>query len=416
MTATTVITNARVLTMGPGPGARRGAAMAELGVIDRGEVRVGGGAVVEVGGAGTVERGDGRVIDAGGRVVMPGFVDAHTHLCWAGERLDEWEMKRAGALYLDILKAGGGIMSTVRSVRSASEDELVAGLLDRLEAVLSWGTTAIEIKSGYGLDTGAELKMLRAITRAGEAWPGRVVPTALVGHAIDAEGAGGREAFVDRTVGETLDAVHAEFPGVAIDAYIEDGAWALEEGVCLFERAEELGHPLRVHSDQFNELGMTLWAHQHGALSVDHLEATSGDELGALARSGSFGVMLPCSGFHVDGRYAYGRAFVDAGGALVLATNWNPGSAPCGSVPQAIALAVRGNGVTAAEAICATTRNAAALLGFEDGGRIESGARADLVMLRHRDERALGHDFGGDPALMVWCGGELVKDGRRGSG
>ena len=307
-------------------------------------------------------------------------------------------------------------MSTVRSVRAAGEEELVGGLLERLEAVLSWGTTAIEVKSGYGLDTETELKMLRAIARAGEIWPGSVVPTALIGHAIDAGGAGGREAFVDRTVGETLDAVHAEFPGVAIDAYIEDGSWTRGEGVRLFERAMELGHPVRVHSDQFNELGMTRWAHEHGALSVDHLEATSEDELGALASSGCFGVMLPCSGFHVDGRYADGRGFVDSGGALVLATNWNPGSAPCGSVPEAIALAVRGNGMTAAEGLCAATRNAAALLGLDGCGRIEAGARADIVMLRHRDERALGHDFGGDPALVVWCGGELVKDGRRRSG
>lgn len=413
MSSGTVIVNARVVTMGAGAGARRGVAMGDVGAIDGGGVVVRDGRVGFVGTSEEAEReGAGcERVDADGRVVLPGFVDAHTHLCWAGERLDEWEMKRRGATYLEILKSGGGIMSTVRSVRAASEDELFDGLMERLGAVLSWGTTAIEIKSGYGLDTENELKMLRAIARAREAWAGRVVATATIGHAIDAEGAGGRDAFIDRTVGETLDAVHAAFPGVAIDAYVEDGAWSLGEGVRLLERAMELGHPVRVHSDQFNDLGMTRWALEHGALSVDHLEATPPPLLEELAGSGTFGVMLPCSGFHVDGRYGDGRRFVDAGGALVLGTNWNPGSAPCGSVAEAIALGVRGCGVTAHEALCAVTRNGAALLGLDDGGRIEVGARGDLVMLRQRDERALGFEFGGSPVVGVWCGGERVFDG-----
>ncbi len=406
MSDATLITNARVLAI-DGNGARRGAEMSQLGAIDPGEVLIENGTIAGVGPAGSIDSGSSTVIDARGRVVMPAFVDAHTHLCWAGDRLDEWEQKRAGATYLDILKAGGGIMSTVRSVRAASEDDLAERLFERLRAVLSWGTCAIEVKSGYGLDTESELKMLRAIRRAAASWPGRVVPTALLGHAIDPDV--DREGFIDRTVSETLPAVSEEFPGIAIDAYVEDGAWTVEEGTRLFETAMELGHPIRVHTDQFNELGMTRWAHEHGALTADHLEATSADELRALASSETFGVMLPCSGFHVDGRYADGRRFIEAGGKLVVATNWNPGSAPCGSVPMAIALAVRHNGVTAAEAITATTINAATLLGLGDAGRIAPGVRADVVMLRHRDERALGFEFGGNPVDAVWCGGDRVR-------
>ena len=410
-----LIRNARVLTL-QGEGVRRGSAMGELGVVPCADVLVRDGAVAEVWPrAGEEARSDGRdarptrdgeteEIDAAGRVLMPAFVDAHTHACWAGERLDEWEMKQQGATYLELLKAGGGIMASVRSVRAASEDELFEGLMQRLGWMLREGTTSVEVKSGYGLSTADELKMLRAIRRAGEAWEGFVSPTACIGHAIDRD----VDGFVEQTISETLPAVHEEFPGVTIDAYCEDGAWSLDETVRLFEAAKELGHPLRIHADQFNSLGMLREAVRLGAVSVDHLEATCAEDLELLARSESFGVMLPCSGFHTDGRYGDGRGFIDAGGKLVIATNVNPGSAPCSSVPMAIALGVRHLGISAAEAICACTANAAALLGLDDRGRIEPGMRADLVLLRVRDERELGHTFGGNPADLVLCGGRVV--------
>lgn len=415
-----LIRDARVLTLTQSA-PRRGSEMADLGVLERADVFVRDGVVSSIRSTVGDEAGErteprtpalspvtgereAEVIDAEGRVLMPAFVDAHTHACWAGVRLDEWDLKQRGATYLDILKAGGGIMSTVRSVRAASEDELVESLLQRLGWMLREGTTAVEIKSGYGLTTGDELKMLRAIRRAGQRWPGRVIPTACIGHTIDKE----QDGFVERTIEETLPAVHAEFPDIPVDAYVEDGAWALEESVRLFEATRELGHPIRVHADQFNSLGMIPEAIRLGALSVDHLEATTPADLKMLAASDTFGVMLPCSGFHTDGRYADGRRFIDAGGKLVIATNVNPGSAPCSSMPMAIALSVRFLGITAAEAICACTTNAAALLGMKDAGRIEPGARADLVLLRVRDERELGHTFGGNPVDAVVCGGRVL--------
>ena len=400
-----LIRDARVLTLGEGPRPRRGKELGELSPIERGSVLIEDGRVSAVG-VGIEAPTDVEVIDARGRVLMPAFVDCHTHACSAGDRLDEWELKQRGATYLEILESGGGIMSTVRAVRAATRDELAESLLGRLNAMLREGTTACEVKSGYGLSTADELKMLGAITDAAGRWPGRVRMTACIGHAKDPD----TPDFVERTIRETLPAVHDAYPGCTIDAYCEKGAWSLDETVRLFEAASDLGHPLRIHADQFHELGMLDAAIGLGAVSVDHLEATSPDALVRLAESETMGVMLPCSGFHVDGRYADGRRFVDAGGAFAVATNCNPGSAPCHSMPMAIALAVRHLGLTAAEAIAASTVNGAALLGFDDIGTIEVGKRADLVLLRHTDERQLGYEFGGGHADLVLCAGRVVLD------
>lgn len=399
--------NARVVTP-PGPGPHRGAAANRLRVFDRADLLVRHGRIEAIEPAGSLgAKGIDRVTDARGRVLMPSFVDAHTHACWAGDRLDEWTKKLAGATYLELLAAGGGIMSTVRSVRGATELDLARALRDRLTRMLLAGTTTVEVKSGYGLSTRDELKMLRAIRAASADFPGSVVATALIAHAIDADHPS-RDAFVEATIAETLDAVHAEFPGVALDAYCEKGAWSLDECARLFERGAALGHPFRVHADQFNALGMTRWAVERGARSVDHLEASTPDELSLLARSETFGVVLPCAGFHTDGRYANGRAFLDAGGALVIATNCNPGSAPTHSMPMAIALAARFNGITPAEAVTACTANGAALLGFDDRGHLTPGARADLVLLCHTDERALAFEFGDNPVDVVCVGGAII--------
>lgn len=350
-------------------------------------------------------RGTQQIIDAGGRVLMPAFVDAHTHALWAGDRLDEWDMKRRGATYLQILESGGGILSTVRAVRAASEEQLAANLRARLAVMLREGTTTVEVKSGYGLTTRDELKMLRAIRSAAGGFPGTVIPTALLGHAIDPD----QPRFVDGAIEETLPAVSAEFPGIAIDAFCEQGAWSVQDCRRLFERAVELGHSIRLHADQFNSLGGLDLAIELGAQSVDHLEATSAEDLKRLARSQTFGVMLPASGFHVDGRYADGRAFLDAGGTLVLATNCNPGSAPTSSMPFVIGLAARKLGITAVEAIEATTTTAADLLGLADRGRIAPGMRADLILLRHHDERQLAYELGGNPVDLLICAGQVLE-------
>lgn len=368
-----------------------------------GSLRVEGEHIAEVG-AVLVPRVGEELIEADGRVLLPGFVDAHTHALFAGHRLDEFELKQSGKSYLEILEAGGGILSTVRAVRAASEQELATGLERRLARMLTEGTTSVEVKSGYGLHTLDEIKMLRAIQRAGRRFPGAIVPTALLGHALDPD----EPHFVDRVITETLPAVHAEFPGITVDAYCERGAWSVADCRRLFERAAELGHPLRLHADQFTALGGVELAIELGARSVDHLEASSAETLHALARSETFGVVLPVSGFHTDERYADARALLDAGGKLVLASNLNPGSAPCSSLPFVVALALRKLKLSAIEAIGACTGRAAALLGLTDRGTLAAGKRADLLLLQHTDERQLGYQLGGNPVDLVFVAGARV--------
>ena len=344
------------------------------------------------------------VIDARGRVVCPAFVDAHTHACWAGDRLDEWTLKMGGVAYLELLRRGGGIMSTVRSVRAASREQLAADLETRLHAMARHGTGTAEVKSGYGLTTASELKMLHAINDAAQKWLGTVVPTACIGHAVDPE----QTDPVRTVLNETLPAVNAEFPGIAIDAYCEQGAWSLHDCLELFERAMNLGHPVRVHADQFNDLGMVPEAIQRGFRSVDHLEATTPEHLALLGGSDVHGVMLPCSGFHLDNRYGNARSFIDAGGTLTLATNCNPGSAPCLSVPMAMAIGVRACGATPDEVLCATTRNPAELLRLRDRGRLKVGMRADLIMLRYTNSGHLAFEFGANPVELTILNGRRV--------
>jgi imidazolonepropionase len=371
--------------------------------LGRADVRVEGERIVEVGPAVKARPGD-TVVDVAGRVLMPGFVDAHTHALWAGDRLDEHDQRLRGASYLDILKAGGGILSTVRAVRAASAGELRDRLTRRLGRMLREGTTTVEVKSGYGLSTERELVMLRVIQETARAFPGTVVPTALLGHAIDPA----ESDFVARVVGETLPAVHAELPGVTVDAFCEEGAWSVGDCRRLLERARALGHPVRLHTDQFHRLGGLDLAIELGARSADHLEASTPEDLARLARAGVAGVMLPASGFHTDGRYADGRALLDDGGTVVLGTNCNPGSSPTSSIPLVVALARRKLGLTIDEAIAAVTSRAATLLGFADRGRVAPGLRADLIVLAHEDERQLGYELGGNPVEVVVAGGQLV--------
>jgi imidazolonepropionase len=385
-----LFTNARILTPG--------------GVIGRGWLRTDGERIDTLGEGDAPSVKGAETIDARGRVLMPAFVDCHTHACWAGDRLDEWDRKRAGATYLEILQSGGGIMSTVRGTRAASQAQLADGVRERLAIMLREGTTTVEIKSGYGLATEHELKMLRAIRDAADDFAGAIVPTALIGHAVDKN----NPRYFDETIAETLPAVHDEFPGVAIDAYCEEGAWPLHQCERLFRRAIELGHPCRVHADQFNALGMTRFAAAHGFRSVDHLEASTAEELRDLAASETMGVALPCSGFQVDDRYADARRLLDLGGRVAIATNCNPGSAPTSSMPFAIALAVRRCGMTPREAIDGATREAATVLSLDDRAAIAPGMRADLILLRHTDERMLAYEFGGNPVDVVICAGRRV--------
>lgn len=400
-----LIENARVVTPAS-TGVARGSAMGRLRTIEKACVRVEDGVIHEVSASPLKPRGGETVLDASGRAVIPGFVDCHTHACWAGDRLDEWELKLKGSSYLDILRAGGGIMSTVRAVRAATEEELANGVRGRLGRFLRNGTTTVEIKSGYGLTTEDELKMLRACREAANGWPGTVALTALLGHAKDAD----QTDFVERTIHETLPAMHAEFPDVAVDAYCEGGAWSLEETERLLRAARGLGHPVRLHADQFTSLGGVGLAVGLGARSVDHLEATTESDAALLGASGTVGVGLPLCGMHLDGRYADLGRVINAGGAVAVATNCNPGSAPGYSLALAGAMAVRHCGLTWAEALTACTVNGAAVLGLNDRGAIVPGARGDFVVVDAEDERMLFYELGDGAIRSVVCGGRVVHD------
>ncbi|MCE2880732.1 MAG: imidazolonepropionase [Planctomycetaceae bacterium] len=405
--------DARILTLASdGRGPRRGNAMRGLGVIERGYIVSERGRIAAIG-AGDAPPLAGTRRDMRGRVVMPAFVDCHTHALHAGERYGETAKRLAGVPYLEILAAGGGIMSTVRATREAMRGASAgAGLRDeldaRLDAMRRAGTLAVEVKSGYGLDRDTELAMLDTIHAAArrrtEGGTGFVTPTFLGAHAID----GDEDRFCAHIVDEVLPEAVRRFGAIPCDAYCEKGAWSPAWTRRLFERAKALGCPLRVHVDQFNELGFLDTALELGARSVDHLEATSRDALVRVAKSPTTAVLLPGCGLTLDGRYANGRALVDAGASVAIATNCNPGSSPLVSMPLVIALAARFCGLNHEEAIVAATYNAACVLGLErETGSLEVGKRAHLVELPTRDERALAYEWGAAAPSAVFDGSTL---------
>jgi len=404
-----LIHDARVLSMPIGREPARGAAMRELGVIDGGWVLVGDDGRVQSVGAGTPPSAPIR-IDARGRVLMPALIDAHTHACWTGDRWSEWARKRAGEPYLSILNAGGGIMSSVRSVRGSSREELARTTALRLQRMARVGTGTCEVKSGYGLSTEAELRMLGAIDDAAAACTGRIeaMATCLAGHAIDP----GCPDFIARTLRETLPAIAAARPGTTMDLYIEQGAWTGDDAVRFVAASLALGCPVRAHVDQFTRSGLLADLIGMGVRSVDHLEASSASDLATVAHSGAFAVALPATGFALDMRFMDARRLLDEGGTLVIASNANPGSAPGLGLPFAMQLAARFMGLTTAEILRASITNAAHLLGVAGTvGSIEPGQRADLVLLHDTNEDALVHGLpSGAPGLVLHAGRAVNPD------
>lgn len=405
-----LIHNARIVTLRSDDAAsalpRRRTAMRELGVIPLGYIVVRGDRIERVeAGTPSAEMRDLQPIDAAGGVVTPGFVDCHTHACWAGDRWDEWEMKLAGSAYLEILAAGGGIHATVRAVRAASTNDLAQGIEVRTRQMAAYGTTTVEVKSGYGMDCETELRMLDAIDLAASRSHLRIVKTYLGAHAIDPSIAD----FVERTIDTTLPAVMLRHPRITIDAYCEKGSWSVEECVRYFTKGAALGAGVRVHTDQFNSLGMLPAALSLGAMTVDHLEAATDDDLDAVARSSTIAVGLPATAFCLGTPTIRARRFIDGGGALALATNANPGSAPVRGMPIVVSFAVREMNLTPAEALTTVTWNAACALGLSHiCGSIEIGKSADLVWWPVDDERALGYELSGALPLMVMARGALV--------
>jgi imidazolonepropionase len=362
----------------------------------------------------------GREIDAGGRAVIPGFVDPHTHLPWAGDRAAEFEMRIGGASYMQIMAAGGGIVRTVAATREASPAALAAQTRARLDRMLAHGTTTAEAKTGYGLDVAGELKQLDAIATLQQEHPIDLVPTFLGAHAVPPEYRGRSDAYVDLIVSDMLPAVRtrwevlrAGFPAdwpIFCDAFCEPGAFDLAQTRRILEAARVAGFGLKLHVDEFAPLGGTLLAVRLNAVSADHLVSTPADHVSELAASSTIGVALPGTPFGLGQReYTPARSLVDQGGALALATDLNPGTCWCESMQLMMALACRYMRLLPAEALVAATLNAAHAIGLgERTGSLEPGKWGDLLILEAGDYRHLSYRFGTNLVGTVIKRGSVV--------
>ncbi len=325
------------------------------------------------------EAPDGEVLDATGCVVLPGLVDCHTHLVWAGDRADEFRRRLAGESYTSLLEAGGGILSTVRATRAASEADLVELATARLKAMRARGVTTVEVKSGYGLEPATEARMLRAAHRAGEASGVRVVGTFLGAHAVPAEWRHDRAGYVRQVIREQLPAV-APWAS-AIDVYVDRGAFTVEEGREILAAGRAAGLAVRVHAEQVAFTGIAAVAAELGAISADHLERIDAVGIAALARAGTVAVLLPAAMLYLRDPPPPVEALRAAGVPLAVATDYNPGSSPAGDLWVAATLSMIAMGLTVEEAVLGITRNAARALGRPELGQIRVGGPADLVLV-----------------------------------
>lgn len=399
-------------------GPQRGSQLGDLGLIEDGAIAIAAGRVAAVGRTAELRAQfrAAREIEAAGRVVCPGFVDPHTHLIWMGDRAVEFEQRIAGATYMEIMAAGGGIMSTVRATRNASVEALVAAARPRLDRMLAHGATTVEVKTGYGLETAAELRQLEAIVALDRSHPVTLAPTFMGAHAIPAEYRGRADAYVALLIEEMLPAVAEQARALGLprlpfcDVFCEEGAFNLAQSRRILEAACALGFPLKIHVDEFKALGGTSLAVELGAVSADHLVTTPPEEIALLGASATAAVSLPCTPFglgHHD--YTPARALLDAGAALALASDCNPGTAWNESMPFVIALACRYLRLTPAQALAAATLNAAYALGLSgEVGSLMPGYAADVLILDAPDYRHLGYRFGANPTAMVLKAGRLV--------
>jgi imidazolonepropionase len=397
---------------------QRGASLGTLNIVPRGAVAVRDGHIVDVGPSAALRRKHRaeRQINASGFVLMPGFVDPHTHTMWIGDRALEFEQRIAGRTYSEILAAGGGILSTVGQTRAASIEKLVDATRPRLRRMLAHGTTTCEVKTGYGLDLDSELRMLEAIARLRRSMPMTIQATFLPAHAVPRDHASRPDAYVDEIVERMLPRAIARWRELCgegaplfVDVFCETGAFTLAQTRRILERARALGYRLKVHADEFENLGGAGLAVELGAASADHLVATSKMEIAALSTSSTVAVALPGTPFGLaQSAYTPARAMIAAGATLALASDFNPGTSPCESMQMAIALACRYMRLTPAEAIAAATINAAAALDLADRvGSLTIGKQADLIALEIPSYRHLGYRYGTN--LVKW----VMRRGRR---
>jgi imidazolonepropionase len=412
MTDDLLIVHASELVTLKGPRrARAKAEMSDLAIIRDGAVAISGGVIVDVGRTDSILRehdaGDVEIIDATDRTVLPGFVDPHTHLVYAGSREFELELKAKGKGYLEILREGGGILRTVSDTRLASSETLFRESAKRLESMISHGTTTVEAKSGYGLDRTVELRLLETARKLGDEYPATIVPTYLGAHAVPPEFAGRTDAYVDFMISEVLPEVAKRKLAEFCDVFCEKGVFDVDQSRKVLLAAKSLGMKLKIHADEMHSTGGAELAAEVGAVSADHLAKPSDDGIMALARKDIMGVLLPGTPYSsMSKEYADGRRLIDLGVPIALGTDLNPN---CWneSMQFTISLACHKMRMTPAEAVTASTINAAAAIGLDKKvGTIERGKRADLIVLDIPGHAHLPYKFGTNLCSLV------VKDGK----
>lgn len=402
----------QLVTCPGGPGPRRGEDLARLGLVQDAAISVRGGRVEAVGRRLELRERfpAAKRIEMSGHVLMPGLIDSHTHAVFGGWRLDEYEQRCSGVPYMEIARRGGGINASVRDLRVRSEDELVELTRPRLRRLLEHGTTTVEVKSGYGLTVADELKMLRAIRRLQEEGPIDLVPTFLGAHAFPPEYADRRTAYVDLVVEEMIPAVADEGLAVFCDVFQEPGVYTAEEAERVFRAAVEHGLGVRLHADEFEASGGAELASRMGAASADHLGAVSDAGISALAASETVATLLPGTlMFLGKDNYPPARRLIQAGAAVALATDFNPGSSPTVNLQFVMSLACSRLKMSPGEAVVAVTANGAAALRIDDGrGGLEPGAPADIVAFRVTDYRLIPYLYGSNHCVAVWKRGRRV--------
>ena len=407
MKADLLITGISQLVTAEGVGPKHGRAMRELKIVEQAAIAMSAGAVVWTGGESEWKGETEAIVNAGGRAVVPGLIDPHTHAVWAGDRLADFEARTSGSTYEEILAAGGGIRSTIRATAAASQDALLSLAKPRIDSLIASGATTIEVKSGYGFTPAAELTMLEAIQSLSAISPSRIVPTLLihVPPAIATE----RSDYMSRVCEELIPEVGRRNLATAVDIFVEKEAWQIAEAEELFHRAKQYGLAIKLHSDQFHCIGGLELGIRFGALSVDHLEASGPEQIVKIAASSTIATILPGVSLHLGIPSAPGRKLIDAGAAVAVGTDLNPGSSPLFSASTALAFSVRLNGLTVEEALVAGTVNAGCALGIRNAGRLEAGCAADFLVLHSSDWRDLVYTLGANPVRDVWIGGEKVK-------
>ncbi|MDX1358330.1 MAG: imidazolonepropionase [Clostridia bacterium] len=408
-----ILTNISELVTCRGNAPKCGKEMSELGIIRGGCVVIENGLILEVGKSRDILRkhnkGTYRMIDCSNNAVLPGFIDSHTHFVFGGYRQDEFAMRLSGASYMEILESGGGITNTVKSTRKATIDELVEEGMKRAYSMLSFGVTTAEGKSGYGLDKDTEIKQLKVMKEINEEHPIDIVPTFLGAHSVPPEFKGRKEAFLNYLISHVLPDIKEKELAGFVDIFCEKGVFDIEQSRRYLRKAKEMGFKLKLHADEITGIGGAELGVELKAVSADHLLQASDVGIVKLAESGVIATLLPATAFCLKEKYADARKMIDAGCAVSLASDFNPGSCFTNSIPLVIALAAIQMQMSNEEIVSALTINGACALDRQDSiGSIEKGKLADILILKYPSVNFLSYNIGMNIVKTVIKKGEII--------